>query len=839
MKAYKSKIFLMMLVFLAGIGCAIFEMSYNIQAQMETAAMENVREIVRIMESGISEIRKNDITSAKNIAAVFTPEGDIESSLKRLQQGSSFARLTFVPFDLSENAGSSKEAFSIDTFSGPENFENDAQTVSDVYISDLGAWTYTIRSSVYRQGRSVGFLYADVVLERYDNILPSSIFQGDGLVYILDAKTLRFIYEPTGTNTYVSSKYDLHSFLSEFGIMDAQAEQGISTAIKARQNTIARMVISGEKAYVYFWPVDEGAWYLCGIIPERSIQGESKAVLQTILGVGIMVLLSAMLLFSVIYWYIRKNQKVRQYQNDLFHGIAKSIDDVVLLYDVKTGSLELSFDNIKRILGVEADALDSVVQGVEKASNGGNARLLQLLHPENIGPGCALSEKTEWINPATGTGQFLEVETSHIVLDNAAKYIVSIRDITKDERMQESLRTSVLAAQEASRTKSDFLSRMSHEIRTPMNAVSGMAQIAEIRIDDKERVLDCLHKIQSSSNHLLGIINDILDISKIESQKMSLSESWFKLDSLLENMMSITSVQAGIKGQAFQINNLAGPIELLADQVRLSQILMNLLNNSVKYTQKGGTIILTVDMNPLSWAKGRCQMHFKIQDNGIGMSEAFQKKLFTPFERENDQTVHAQTGTGLGMAIVQNMVSLMGGAIRVDSKKGVGTTFYVDLIFEYKVLGKVEHAPEMRQEAVDLTGMVILLAEDNEINREISMEFLCMANAEVEYAADGVEAFEKFRDSDVNHYQLILMDMQMPRWDGLEATRQIRGLDRPDAKTVPIIAVTANAYAEDEQNCYKAGMNGHLAKPLDMQEFYRKVKEYLPNNADGGKENDK
>lgn len=236
--------------------------------------------------------------------------------------------------------------------------------------------------------------------------------------------------------------------------------------------------------------------------------------------------------------------------------------------------------------------------------------------------------------------------------------------------------------------------------------------------------------------------------------------------------------------------------------------------------------MLCVERKP-SAVRDHCLLHFLVQDNGIGMSEAFQQKLFTPFEREDDQAVRAQTGTGLGMAIVESMVSLMGGTIRVESTKGVGTAFYVDISFKYQSAEQPEQAAKVAQKACDLTGIVILLAEDNELNREISAEFLKMANAQVECAVDGVEAFEKFRDSPEGGFDLILMDMQMPRWDGLEATKQIRGLSRVDAKTVPIIAVTANAFFEDEQKCLQAGMNDHVAKPLNMQAFYEKLNKYL------------
>ena len=220
------------------------------------------------------------------------------------------------------------------------------------------------------------------------------------------------------------------------------------------------------------------------------------------------------------------------------------------------------------------------------------------------------------------------------------------------------------------------------------------------------------------------------------------------------------------------------------------------------------------------------------------MSEAFQEKLFTPFEREDDQAVRAQTGTGLGLSIVQSMVSLMGGSIRVESTKGAGTTFYVDVSLKYQAGEQAASAAASAQEACDLTGIMILLAEDNNLNREIASEFLQMANAQVECAVDGVDAYERFRDSQKGYFDLILMDMQMPRWDGLEATRQIRALDRGDAKSVPIIAVTANAYFEDEQKCMQAGMNDHVAKPLDMQEFYKKVKQYLIIDTKGAAKDD-
>lgn len=812
---------LLMLAVTAVIGLLISGLSSRIQVQMEQSATENVREIVQVIEAGIAEIRRNDMSAAIQLADLFALDGNTLNQLKRMQEGSPFARVSFVAAGSESGVSSRGDAYTPAALPGWEGLPPAEAVATDVYMSDMGAWTYTVLCPVYDSGDLVGTLYVDIIMERYDNILPNSIYQDDGLIYILDAQTLRFVYEPTSTKVIISGKYDLHSFLNDFGILDAQLEEDISTAIAGGKNTIAKIQVEGEPSYMYFWPVDEGEWYLCGIIPESSIQSEGKAVTQTIAAASILIFGAAVVSFLLYSWYGRKNRKARQYQIALFNGIAKSIEDVVLLYDCGTGALELAFDNVERILGVSGQELS--------AQRDGGQRLVELLRPEVFQSGTEISEHIKWENPKRGLNQCLKVETAYITLTGSPKCIVSILDITKDEQMQESLRASVLAAQNASRVKSSFLSQMSHEIRTPMNAVVGMAQIAEAKLDDRERVRDCLQKINSSSQHLLSLINDILDISKIESQKMSLSEDWFELDGLLSDLSNIISVQAGIRKQKFILENNAGNLELLEDRMRLSQVLMNLLSNAVKYTPEGGCVTFGVERRPTE-ARDYCLLNFRIHDNGIGMSEAFQKKLFTPFEREDDQQVRAQTGTGLGLSIVHSMVSLMGGSIRVESAKGVGTTFYVDVSLKYQTGEQAVPAAAAAQETCDLTGIVILLAEDNELNREIASEFLQMANAQVECAVDGVDAYEKFRDSKEGYFDLILMDMQMPRWDGIESTRQIRALDRADAKSVPIIAVTANAYFEDEQKCLQAGMNDHVAKPLDMQEFYKKVKRYLTIN---------
>lgn len=832
MTTKKTKAVLLMMAVLLVLSVAIYGLSERVQSQMEQTATANVREIVQVLEMSVAEIRRSDAAVTVGLAAGLPLDGDVGAWLSRVQADSPFQRLSYVPAGSDVGISSDGGAY-IPVEPRESAWGDEEYRLGAVHMGDMGAWTYTVECPVRREtGVPAGTLYADVVMERYDDILPGTVFQGEGQIYLLDADSLRFIYEPASTSMFVASKYDLHGFLSEYGLLtDETLEQTITGAIGGRESAIIRMRIKGEGTYLYFWPVDSGDWYLCGIIPEQSILREGKSVTLTILAVSILIFGTAVLIFLMFFWNARKERKARQYQIDLFNGISRSIDDVVLLYDRKTGKLELAFDNIKRVLGLDSEELARLLAATALSAPYQDEPLFRALRLEAIPQDEGDFEKIVWRNPVSGDGQFLRVEFTSLALSGVEKWIVSIRDITKDEQMRESLRASMLAAQNASRVKSDFLSRMSHEIRTPMNAVLGMAQIAKTRLDDQERVADCLGKIEGSSKHLLGLINDILDISKIESQKLSLSEDWFDLDSLLSEVSTVTSVQAGLRRQRFAVENKAGPLELLGDQVRLNQVLTNLLSNSVKYTPEGGSVSLSVELGGSQ--SGEYQMlHFRVQDNGIGMSAEFQKKLFNPFEREDDdKAVNSQTGTGLGLAIVQSMVSLMGGSIRVASEKGVGTTFVVDIAFKCKSAERVPEREDASAEVCDLTGMVILLAEDNELNREIAVEFLRMAGAQVKCAVDGRDAFEKFRDAGPYHYHLILMDVQMPRWDGLEAARQIRRLDLPDAPTIPIIAVTANAYSEDAQRCLDAGMNGHISKPLDMQEFYRKVRQYLPGKS--------
>lgn len=391
---------------------------------------------------------------------------------------------------------------------------------------------------------------------------------------------------------------------------------------------------------------------------------------------------------------------------------------------------------------------------------------------------------------------------------------------------------SLIAAKEAAdfsaRAKSDFLSNMSHEIRTPINAITGMSAIAS-RTDDKERVRDCMAKIDVASHQLLGLINDILDMSKIEAGKMVLSSETFDVHATLQNVKSIIDVRASEKGLALNLDIADDvPNIYIGDEMRLTQILLNLLSNAVKFTPKGGKI--DVDCRVRSIQEETCTLEFRITDTGIGISDEQKVRLFRAFEQAQNSTAKRYGGTGLGLAISKRIANMMNGDIEIESEVGKGSCFTVFLnmcLGSEHIVGDEDENDEVLERMYD--GYTILLAEDIEINREIVITLLDEKNAKVVTAVDGVEVVNIFAE-DPEKYDLILMDIQMPNMDGLTATKKIRALDNSKSKSIPILAMTANAFDEDVKQCLDAGMDGHIVKPIDIKQFFIELSRLLPQN---------
>jgi len=427
--------------------------------------------------------------------------------------------------------------------------------------------------------------------------------------------------------------------------------------------------------------------------------------------------------------------------------------------------------------------------------------------------------------------------------------LFAVQDVTElkeqDVRIHRTMQEAFHAAEDANRAKSDFLARMSHDMRTPMNGILGMTAIALMHLDDRDRVRDCLEKIDSSSQHLLSLINEVLDMSKIESGKVMLSEEEFQLSAAVDQAVALIRSHAAEKGQTLTVSPLDFSHDcVLGDPLRLQQVLVNLLSNAVKYTGEGGAISLEARELPASTAEVGAY-EFVVTDNGIGMEPSFLPHIFEPFSRSETSQVRNVEGTGLGMPIARTLVQLMNGDIQVESKLGEGSKFTVHVYLKLwtgKTRAPSGGAPAVRPAPVSAVpakperryeGVRILLAEDNELNREIAVELLSMTGAQVDTAHDGQEAVDMARAHPPGWYSLIFMDIQMPRKDGYQATRELRATeDRPDLRDIPIVAMSANAFQEDVQRSRKAGMNGHLAKPVALDKLMEALNQWLQRNPE-------
>ena len=419
------------------------------------------------------------------------------------------------------------------------------------------------------------------------------------------------------------------------------------------------------------------------------------------------------------------------------------------------------------------------------------------------------------------------------------QYNIHLTQVNDELRQAQDIAAEALqSAERASKAKTDFLANMSHDIRTPMNAIIGITTLMKNELHQPEKLAEHLDKLENSGQLLLGIINDILDMSRIESGKTTLNVEKMNLPQQISQLDSIIRQQAGQRRQTFTVNTHLQHENVLADPNRLNQVLMNILSNAVKYTPTGGHIRFEVDELPRNEHYARYR--FVVQDDGIGMSEAYQKTLFDPFTREERSGTNKVQGTGLGMAITKNIVDLMGGSINVESTTGKGTRFEVVLEFpvdaEADTVPEAQVLPEEEEETSPLSGMKFLCAEDNAINAEI-LEMLLEANgASCTICSNGQEIVDAFASVKPGEYDMILMDVQMPVMDGLEATRRIRSGENPLGRIIPILAMTANAFLEDMQKSREAGMDEHLSKPVDIAALEQTVKRFrvIPPKINSG-----
>ncbi len=835
---------LILTVFLI-LGSFVFFIAARISHEMSQSAIGNLSESLELLKGTIEVLFQREAEYQKLLAEELSIIEDPEEFILSYDRNDTLVKMSLVFSGETKGISNTGEVFYPEEldFSNQETVEELPVSVS--YINDMGTWAYTMKCPVTRDGQEIAVLYVEYIYDSFDNALPDRLYNGSATLYIMDRQTKRFLLKPKGIGERDAGHLNLQDFYRANDILEETIQQNVADSIEQSGNVMFYHKIRNKDSLIYMWAVNGGSVYLIGYVPVEAIQREGNAVNQNILIVVIFMLATFFICCAVFLLYERQQNKFR-----------------------------------------------------------------------------------------------LERETER-------------------ELHNEQLGQALRAAQAANNSKTMFLSNMSHDIRTPMNAILGFTTLLARDADNPVKVREYTRKLTASGQHLLSLINDVLDVSKIESGKAVLTIGEFRLNDVISSVDAIIRPAAKNKGQSFDIQVTGIRHEyLVGDETRLNQILINLLSNAVKYTQEGGHIwfrIIGLKQRSSQYE----HIRIEVEDNGYGMTQEYLQIIFDAFTRAENSTTNKVQGTGLGMAITKNIVELMGGTIEVASELDKGSIFTVELelriadqeedalfwknhgvtrilvvdddedvresiqalmedtgvrtdvledgetaveavrrscgepepyhmiLLDWKMPGinGVETARRIKKEvekdipillltAYDwdeietearnagiagfltkpffvsalkekilelaaqgeeqsrresetsgLEGEHFLVAEDNEINAEILEELLGIEGADCEILENGKLVVERFASAKPGEFDAILMDVQMPVMNGYEATRHIRALEREDASSIPIIAMTANAFAEDVKEAMNAGMNAHVAKPVDMEVLKRTIKE--------------
>ena len=828
------------------LGVVVFSVSGKISKEMSESAIQNLSESLDLIKCTIEAISKKDAEFQKLMAKEIAQMDDPEAYILSYERNQTMIKVSLIWSGDTEGISNTGEVFTEEGLDFSSGTMIEDMEVSQSYLNYMGTWAYTMKCPVIKDGQEAATLYIEYIYDSLDKSLPSGFYDQRAMLYIMDANTKRFVLKPKGMGQRSAGHLNLEDFYRANDIKEEEIRMEVSKCLEEGKNIMFYHDIRGKSSLSYMWMVNGGTIYLVGYVPVEAIQQEGETVNQNIF-IVVAVMLIAFFLCCVLYYFNQREQiKIRK----------------------------------------EREAEREV----------------------------------------------------------------------HNKQLAEALQ----AAQLASNSKTMFLSNMSHDIRTPMNAVLGFTTLLAKDAENPDKVREYTKKIMASGQHLLSLINDILDVSKIESGKVVLTVEEFTLNDLVSSVDAIIRPMAKARNQKFHVEVTGIKHEyLMGDETRINQILINLLSNAIKYTPEGGNIWFRI----IGLKQRSSQFeHFRIEveDDGYGMTPEYLKTIFDAFTRAENSTTNKVQGTGLGMAITKNIVELMGGTIDVFSEVDKGSLFKVELEFRIpegqadkqfweksgisrilsvesdrqsseniqmlmqdagvivdtvftgeeavnivqdsdkegyqmilldcdnpgmdgvqtaeklrEAMARVvpvlfltdggaegmEEALRMEKAAVltkpffvsalkekiiemqagesgmesgagkaednSIEGLHFLAAEDNEINAEILTEILSMEGASCEIAVNGQLALERFKTAAEGEFDAILMDVQMPVMNGYDATRAIRALERVDAGKIPIIAMTANAFAEDEKEALAAGMNVHLAKPIDVTLLKQVIKQYI------------
>ena len=713
-----------------------------------------------------------------------------------------------------------------------ENIEDQLVQESDIITNAvLPGKPQMIVFASPKQGIFKGFEY-DAIAIAYDNadiikVLDISAFDGNASGYVIHSDG-RVVIDHSSDSW--GTVYNFFGILREHSHLSEEEIIKLSEELK-QGNTGAMLVeLNGTKYYLVYEKSEIQDWTLLGIAPAKIVNASmNKLQFITLLIMGIIMFGIALYIIVVILWKnkvsLKKKDTEIMYRDELFQKLSMNVDDVFLMLDAETSKVDYVSPNIDKLLGITVEQMQKDIH------------VLRKLHPQdstnrmkNHLEGLMVQEQREWefeyIQQKTRERRWFHIVAMCSEVVGKKKYILVMSDRTADKQKNQALSEAVHAAETANRAKSTFLSNMSHDIRTPMNAIIGFATLAVSNIDNKTRVQDYLSKILSSGNHLLSLINDILDMSRIESGKIHLEETEVNLSEVLHDLKTIISGQIHAKQLELYMDAMDIMDEdVYCDKTRLNQVLLNLLSNAIKFTPAGGTVSVRIRQFQ-GTKKGRSMYEIRVKDTGIGMSREFAQRIFDPFERERTSTVSRTQGTGLGMAITKNIVDMMGGTIEVQTEKGSGTEFIVRLDL------RIQAEYQRMEKIVELEGLKALVVDDDFNTCDSVTKMLVKVGMRSEWTLSGKEAVLRARQSlelgDAFHTYII--DWRLPDMNGIEVTRQIRSL----GDDTPIIILTAYDWSDIEVEARAAGVTAFCSKPMFMSD----LRETLLN-AIGQKQNNR
>ena len=807
-------------VFIVGFVCIalmVFQYFGFVSKTVYEESVSHLTEVFHQSDNMLRELTEKNLTylhmwgeSLQNTSS----EDEIRDYIKKAQEDAGFLEFYFLSAD-----GNYKMTTGETGYLGlQENIEEEIRQGNDVIAnaSVPGKSQLLVFATPKAHGTYQGFEY-DAIAIAYENadivdVLDISAFDGNAQ---------SFVVHPDGrvvvdhSSEVWGNVYNFFGVLREHSDMSEKEVNELSEKFKAGRTDAMLLDLDGRNYYLVYEKSDIQDWIFLGLVQADIVNASMNSLQRsTILLVSVVVFCIAAFLISFIIQKGRTNLRKKDteilYRDELFQKLSMNVDDVFLMLDAKTYQADYVSPNVEKLLGITAEQIRKDICALGKLDPE-NSKDAEKNYLEEI----QVHEQKEWdfeyIHLKTGEKRWFHNIAMCSEVNGKKKYILVMSDRTDDWKMNQALSEAVRAAETANKAKSTFLSNMSHDIRTPMNAIIGFTTLAVSNIDDKKRVRDYLGKILSSSNHLLSLINDILDMSRIESGKIHLEETEVSLSDVLHDLKTIISGQIHAKQLELYMDAMDVTNEnVYCDKTRLNQVLLNLLSNAIKFTPAGGTISVRLKQYP-GTVNGSELYEIRVKDNGIGMSQEFAQKIFSPFERERTSTVSRTQGTGLGMAITKNIVDMMGGTIEVQTEQGKGTEFIVRLTL------RIQPKKHTIEKIAELEGLKALVVDDDFNTCDSVTKMLIKAGMRSEWTLSGKEAVLRARQSmelgDAFHAYII--DWRLPDMNGIEVTRQIRSL----GDDTPIIILTAYDWSDIEAEAKAAGVTAFCEKPLFMSDI--------------------